>query len=324
MRPGALPSAYTLSAAFHGAGLALASWLTGAVPLSPVAAVPVELIRVAEVRPAAAVVPPPRPAPPPKKVKPPAREPKVGEVTPPKLVARPEPEPPAPPQVQAAPEPAKPAPADPAPPPGPLAESSGKPAATPAAPVKTEGPPEPPSGGAGRPEGAAPAEGGGGFSPAFQGGDTALLAGPGIGGARGTGPGGGGPGGGRGPGPGGPADGSAASGTGGGSLGSATGGAESGDGVAGLARPLGGYQVRPRYPDAARRAGAEGTTVLKVRVLADGSVGEVIVERSAGHPDLDRAAVGAVKRWRFEPARRGAIAVPVWVIVPVKFTFTLS
>jgi protein TonB len=50
-----------------------------------------------------------------------------------------------------------------------------------------------------------------------------------------------------------------------------------------------------------------------------GKVGTIQVQRSAGRPDLDRAAVEAVKAWLFEPARRGKEAVAVWVILPVRF-----
>jgi periplasmic protein TonB len=45
----------------------------------------------------------------------------------------------------------------------------------------------------------------------------------------------------------------------------------------------------------------------------------VQVQESAGHPDLDNAAADAVKRWRFEPARRGTEPVGVWVLLPVEF-----
>lgn len=84
-------------------------------------------------------------------------------------------------------------------------------------------------------------------------------------------------------------------------------------------RPLGGYQVKPRYPESARRQGVEGTAMLKMRITAQGHVEEAQVERSAGHPDLDQAAVEAVRRWRFEPARRGGEAVAIWVVLPVEF-----
>ena len=85
------------------------------------------------------------------------------------------------------------------------------------------------------------------------------------------------------------------------------------------ARPTGGYQVRPSYPSSAKRLGIQGTTLLRVHVLADGRVGDIDVEQSAGHPDLDQAATVAVRRWRFEPARRGEQAVPMWVRLPVEF-----
>ena len=94
------------------------------------------------------------------------------------------------------------------------------------------------------------------------------------------------------------------------------------DSVTRTARPQGGYQVRPAYPSAPRRLGIQGTTLLRVHVLADGRIGAVLVEHSAGHPDLDQAAMEAVRRWRFEPARRGADAVAMWVLLPVEFRLT--
>lgn len=97
------------------------------------------------------------------------------------------------------------------------------------------------------------------------------------------------------------------------------GGVGSGEALSGLARPLGSYQVKPRYPESARRAGAQGVTTLRVRVLENGRVGEVLVEQSAGFRDLDFAAVDAVRKWLFEPARQGKNPVSVWVLLPVKF-----
>ena len=104
-----------------------------------------------------------------------------------------------------------------------------------------------------------------------------------------------------------------------GAKGDGSGGGGSGDAVTAIARPLGGYQVRPRYPESARLAGVQGTTLLKLRVLENGRVGEVVVEQSAGHRDLDNAAAEAVKKWLFEPARQGKDPLAVWVILPVKF-----
>jgi TonB family protein len=133
----------------------------------------------------------------------------------------------------------------------------------------------------------------------FGKGDVGVVAGAGVeggGGGRGT------------------------SGLGRGAKGDGTGGGVgSGEALSGLARPLGGYQVKPRYPESARRAGVQGVTLLRVRVLESGRVSDVIVEQSAGFRDLDLSAMDAVKKWLFEPARRGKEAVAVWVMLPVKF-----
>jgi TonB family protein len=97
------------------------------------------------------------------------------------------------------------------------------------------------------------------------------------------------------------------------------GGVGSGDALSGLARPMGGYQVKPPYPESARKAGAQGITLLKLHVLENGKVGEVQIEQSAGHSDLDMAAADAVRQWLFEPARMGKQPIAVWVLLPVKF-----
>jgi protein TonB len=85
------------------------------------------------------------------------------------------------------------------------------------------------------------------------------------------------------------------------------------------ARPKGGYQVRPIYPESARRAGIQGTTLLRIHIEADGRVSDVSVQRSAGHQSLDEAAADAVRRWRFEPALNSAGPVSMWAVVPVEF-----
>jgi periplasmic protein TonB len=93
----------------------------------------------------------------------------------------------------------------------------------------------------------------------------------------------------------------------------------SSDAITQTAAPRGGYQVKPSYPTSARRSGVQGTTLLGVFVAADGHVGDVVIKQSAGHPDLDAAAADAVRRWRFEPARRGSEPVGMWVLLPVEF-----
>jgi protein TonB len=75
----------------------------------------------------------------------------------------------------------------------------------------------------------------------------------------------------------------------------------------------------PAYPPISRRMKEEGRVVLRVLVSASGSVQDIQVRTSSGYDRLDRAAVEAVRRWRFAPARRGGMAIAAWALVPVRF-----
>ena len=83
--------------------------------------------------------------------------------------------------------------------------------------------------------------------------------------------------------------------------------------------PRYGDNARPAYPPLARLRGYQGVVVLYVEVLVDGRVGQVGIRRSAGHEILDRAALDAIRTWRFEPGRREGRAVTMSVEVPVRF-----
>jgi TonB family protein len=83
--------------------------------------------------------------------------------------------------------------------------------------------------------------------------------------------------------------------------------------------PRYGDNARPAYPPLARLRGYQGVVILFVEVLADGRVGQMGIRRSAGHEILDRAALEAVRTWRFEPGRRAGQAVTMSVEVPVRF-----
>jgi protein TonB len=75
----------------------------------------------------------------------------------------------------------------------------------------------------------------------------------------------------------------------------------------------------PPYPQAARRAGQQGTVTLRVLVLRTGLPSRVELEKSSGSQLLDVAAQDAVRGWLFVPARRGTDPVESWVLVPVVF-----
>lgn len=76
----------------------------------------------------------------------------------------------------------------------------------------------------------------------------------------------------------------------------------------------------PVYPSIARRQHEEGRVLLRVFVTAEGTAGTVEVAKSSGSERLDRAALEAVRRWKFVPARRGDQAVAAHVNVPIVFT----
>jgi protein TonB len=59
--------------------------------------------------------------------------------------------------------------------------------------------------------------------------------------------------------------------------------------------------------------------LLRVQVNAKGRVESVEIERSSGSASLDQAASRAVKRWEFDPARRGTQPVASTVTVPLRF-----
>ena len=84
------------------------------------------------------------------------------------------------------------------------------------------------------------------------------------------------------------------------------------------ARPLAG-NVPPKYPAAALRAGVEGMVLVRAEIGADGTPTDVGYARRSGDRDLDRAALSAVRNWRFQPALRNGKAVASVVQVPVDF-----
>ena len=81
-------------------------------------------------------------------------------------------------------------------------------------------------------------------------------------------------------------------------------------------------RYKPTYPAPARAQKLEGTVLLLVSVDAAGHVAGASLQRSCGHTILDRAALEAVRSWRFVPAYQADRAVPATVEVPIRFTFS--
>ena len=85
---------------------------------------------------------------------------------------------------------------------------------------------------------------------------------------------------------------------------------------------LGLGNPKPRYPRSARLRGHQGRVVLRVEVTLEGAAASVRVASSSGFSELDAAALRAVRRWRFAPARRAGVAVAGAVEVPIVFRLT--
>ena len=77
--------------------------------------------------------------------------------------------------------------------------------------------------------------------------------------------------------------------------------------------------IRPVYPEIAQEAGIEGTVVVQVFVDKKGRVKDTLVLKGIPNTGLDEAAVTAIKKTRFRPAKQRERAVGVWISIPVNF-----
>jgi protein TonB len=76
-------------------------------------------------------------------------------------------------------------------------------------------------------------------------------------------------------------------------------------------------QVPPEYPDMARMAELEGVVMVQIGVNEFGDVVEAKVVQ--GVEGLNQAAIEAVYKWKFKPAKQRDIPVPVRIVVPIRF-----
>jgi protein TonB len=82
--------------------------------------------------------------------------------------------------------------------------------------------------------------------------------------------------------------------------------------------PIPIYKPEPAYSEEARKAKYQGTVVLWIVVDTQGNVTDERVVKPLGL-GLDEKAVEAVKTWKFKPALRNGVPVPVRVMVEVTF-----
>ena len=78
----------------------------------------------------------------------------------------------------------------------------------------------------------------------------------------------------------------------------------------------------PAYPRISKRRGEEGTVILSVRVLANGSVGKAEILQSSGFRRLDDTAMQGALQTTFTPAVR--MGRPVESTTRLSYTFRLT
>ena len=75
-------------------------------------------------------------------------------------------------------------------------------------------------------------------------------------------------------------------------------------------------RIPPVDPEASGRVGAD-TVFVRIRIDRDGRVREATAVQS--NPALEKAALAAVKQWRFRPARSNNRPIASWITIPVCF-----
>jgi TonB family protein len=89
--------------------------------------------------------------------------------------------------------------------------------------------------------------------------------------------------------------------------------------VANEAPPQVANLVQPPYPEAARKAGVEGTSIVEVTIGADGAMVRCSLAASSGNSQLDEAALQAVHVSKFAAGTRDGKPVEMKVKIPFRF-----
>ena len=78
-------------------------------------------------------------------------------------------------------------------------------------------------------------------------------------------------------------------------------------------------KVEPVYPETLRLRGVPGSAEILCDVDRDGNV-TIAAVAHATNPEFGEAALAAVRRWKFSPARREGAAVAGQLLIPIEFT----
>ena len=79
-------------------------------------------------------------------------------------------------------------------------------------------------------------------------------------------------------------------------------------------------QVPPVYPDMARMAELEGVVMVRIGIDELGNVVDAAIVQ--GIDGLNQAAIEAVYKWKFRPAKQRGIPIPVRIVMPIRFVLS--
>lgn len=80
----------------------------------------------------------------------------------------------------------------------------------------------------------------------------------------------------------------------------------------------------PVYPKLSRKRKEQGTVLLLLLVDRYGQVAKIEIKQSSGFDRLDQAALQAVKKWQFSPAKQDGKAIDYWYEMPMNFSLNPS
>ena len=81
-------------------------------------------------------------------------------------------------------------------------------------------------------------------------------------------------------------------------------------------------RLPPQYPSSLLKKGIGGKVIVTCVIDETGKLVSTRIKQSSGQPELDKAALGAVSRWKFKPGVRGGKNFKATCNVP--FTFEVK
>jgi TonB family protein len=80
-----------------------------------------------------------------------------------------------------------------------------------------------------------------------------------------------------------------------------------------------GRVSKPKLPEAARKAGHDGTAIVSVLVNEKGRVTKARLHISTGYPELDTVALEHTSKWKLRPGKVDDQVVCSWGIIAIGF-----